>query len=256
MAQIYRDAAKIAVFLEGWLADALAASGAKGAALGLSGGVDSAALAAILRRVCAKDELLAVIMPAYSMPADEEHARLAADALDISAVKVDLSSIFDHCVKAMEACGGELSPLARANIKPRLRMATLYALAQSRNFLVCGGGNKDELAFGYFTKHGDSGVDLLPFGDLLKGEVRALARYLGVPDAIVDKPPSAGLWEGQTDEAEMGVSYADLDLYLAGGETTPAVREKIESAARRSEHKRNMPRIAVIPTQAAGASMR
>lgn len=247
MAQFYRDPAKITMFLEKWLKDAFAASGAKGATLGLSGGVDSAALAALLRRICSKDELLAVIMPCHSMPADEEHARLVAGALDIPVKKIDLTEAFDCCVAAMEASAGTLSPIAKANIKPRLRMTTLYAVAQSRNFLVCGGGNKDELTFGYFTKHGDSGVDLLPFGDLLKGEVFALAKYLGVPDAITDKPPTAGLWEGQTDESEMGVSYADLDCFIATGGGDAAVCERIKKASERSEHKRNMPPIAPVP---------
>lgn len=247
MAQFYRDPEKIANFLERWLADALAEAGAKGAVLGLSGGVDSAALAALLRRICARDELLAVIMPCHSQPADEEHARLVADALDIPVEKIDLSAIFDNFVAAMEEGTGALSGIAKANIKPRLRMTALYAVAQSRNFLVCGGGNKDELTFGYFTKHGDSGVDLLPFGDLLKGEVFALAEYLGVPRAIVDKPPTAGLWEGQTDESEMGVSYSALDRYIAGGEGEAAVCERIRTAFERSAHKRNMPPIARIP---------
>ncbi len=247
MAQFYRDPAKIATFLEKWLKDAFDAAGARGAVLGLSGGVDSAALAALLRRICAKDDMLAVIMPCHSMPVDEEHARLVAGALDIPVKKIDLTEAFDCCVAAMEASAGQLSPLAAANIKPRLRMTTLYAVAQSRNFLVCGGGNKDELTYGYFTKHGDSGVDLLPFGDLLKGEVFVLARYLGVPDAIVDKAPTAGLWEGQTDESEMGVSYADLDCFIATGEGDPAVCERIRKADASSRHKRNMPPIAPVP---------
>lgn len=247
MAQFYRDPAKIATFLEKWLGDALAIAGAKGAALGLSGGVDSSALAALLRRICPKDGMIALIMPCHSIPADEEHALLVADALDIPVIKIDLTETFDCCAAAAEASAGALAPIAKANIKPRLRMTALYAVAQSRGFLVCGGSNRDELAFGYFTKHGDSGVDLLPFGDLLKGEVAALARYLGVPGAIIDKPPSAGLWEGQTDESEMGVSYDDLDRFLAIGEGDAAVRERVKRASERSAHKRSMPPIAPVP---------
>ena len=104
-----------------------------------------------------------------------------------------------------------------ANVKPRLRMATLYFVANSLNYLVAGTGNRSELTIGYFTKYGDGGVDLLPIGSLLKSEVRKLARELGVPQPIIDKPPSAGLWVGQTDEEEMGFSYADLERYLTDG---------------------------------------
>ena len=109
-----------------------------------------------------------------------------------------------------------------ANVKPRLRMTTLYFLANTLNYLVAGTGNRSELAIGYFTKHGDGGVDLLPIGDLLKGDVRAAARDLGVPEPIIDKAPSAGLWAGQTDEGEMGFSYAELERYLTKGPETVA----------------------------------
>lgn len=247
MTQLYRDPSAIATFLGGWITEKLKAASAAGGVLGLSGGVDSAALAALLRRVCGRDGVLAVIMPCHSSDRDERDARLVADALDIPVQKVDLSGPYDALVHEITSSTGKPGEMAAANIKPRLRMATLYAVAQSRNFLVCGGGNRDELVYGYFTKHGDSGVDLLPFGTLLKGEVFALARYLGVPEPIVSKPPTAGLWEGQTDEAEMGISYADLDRYLATGEGDAATIERIRAAERRTEHKRNMPPIAQVP---------
>ena len=130
-----------------------------------------------------------------------------------------------------------------ANVKPRMRMATLYFLANSLNYLVAGTGNRSELAIGYFTKYGDGGVDLLPVGHLLKSEVRALARELGVPASIIEKPPSAGLWPGQTDEVEMGFTYADLENYLTGGPETvaPALAMRIERLVRASEHKRTTP---------------
>jgi len=110
-----------------------------------------------------------------------------------------------------------MNALAMANIKPRLRMTTLYFFAQNCHFLVCGASNRDELELGYFTKHGDSGVDLLPMGDLLKGEVRLLAGHLGVPAPIISRPPSAGLWPGQTDEGELGATYDEIDRYLVTG---------------------------------------
>jgi NAD+ synthase len=135
--------------------------------------------------------------------------------------------------------------LALANVKPRLRMTSLYYLANRYNGLVVGTGNKTELAIGYFTKYGDGGVDLLPLGDLDKTAVRGLARALGVPDAVISKAPSAGLWEGQTDEAEIGVSYDQLDRVLASipGEERkepidPATLDRISALVAASEHKR------------------
>jgi NAD+ synthase len=111
---------------------------------------------------------------------------------------------------------------------------------------VCGAGNKDELELGYFTKYGDSGVDLLPMGDLLKGEVRLLADHLGVPAPIIERAPSAGLWPGQRDEDEIGASYDEIDRYLATGEGDERVRDIVERARRSSEHKRRMPPICKI----------
>ena len=105
--------------------------------------------------------------------------------------------------------------LALANIKPRLRMTTLYALANDENGLVVGTGNRTELSIGYFTKYGDGGVDVLPLGALDKTAVRGLARELDVPEAVIKRPPSAGLWQGQTDEAEIGLTYDELDWALA-----------------------------------------
>ncbi len=138
------------------------------------------------------------------------------------------------------------SPAARlplANVKPRLRMSSLYFVANSLNYLVAGTGNRSELTIGYFTKYGDGGVDLLPIGRLFKSEVRTLARELGVPAPIIDKPPSAGLWLGQTDEAEMGFSYADLESYLtsAPGAVTAEIAARIDRLARASDHKRALP---------------
>jgi NAD+ synthase len=132
-----------------------------------------------------------------------------------------------------------------ANIKPRLRMATLYFYANSLNYLVAGTGNRSELAIGYFTKYGDGGCDLLPIGHLVKSEVRAIARDLNVPQGIVDRTPSAGLWLGQTDEEEMGFTYADLERYLEDGPqaVSPALAMRIERLMRISEHKRQMPPI-------------
>jgi len=133
--------------------------------------------------------------------------------------------------------------LALANVKPRLRMATLYFVANRLNYIVAGTGNRSEIAIGYYTKYGDGGVDVLPLGSFVKSEVRALARDLGVPAPVIDKAPSAGLWLGQTDEGEMGFTYAELEDYLHKGPASvaPAVAMKIERLTRVSEHKRHLP---------------
>jgi len=122
-------------------------------------------------------------------------------------------------------------------------MLTLYYVANQLKYMVAGAGNRSELAVGYFTKYGDGGVDILPLGNLVKGEVRELASFLGIPQSIIDKPPSAGLWEGQTDEGEMGFSYDELDRYLFAGDASDKVREKIESMIAANEHKRSLPPI-------------
>ena len=127
-----------------------------------------------------------------------------------------------------------------ANIKARLRMSSLYFIANSLDYLVVGTGNRSELSIGYFTKHGDGAADLLPLGRLLKSEVRELATDVEIPQSIIDKPPSAGLWAGQTDEDEMGFSYGDLERYLTDGpeRVAPALAMRIERLMRTTEHKR------------------
>jgi len=245
MPGIYRNPESLLAAIETWLRDKLRSAGGKGGIVGLSGGIDSAVVAAILKRTCG-ERMLAVIMPCHSHPEDRLHAELAAGHYGLPLEVVDLTSTYDSLVAALPSEDGSSTGIARANIKPRLRMATLYFLAQERNLLVCGTGNRVELTVGYFTKHGDSGVDLLPLGDLLKGEVRELARFLEIPAPIIEKPPSAGLWEGQTDEGEMGFSYEELDLYLAKGEGPETVRDFVEKARLRSEHKRNTAPVCVI----------
>ena len=122
-------------------------------------------------------------------------------------------------------------------------MSTLYFVANSLNYLVGGTGNRSEASIGYYTKYGDGGVDVLPIVNLVKSEVRALAKELKVPAAIINRTPTAGLWLGQTDESEMGFSYDDLEKYLNGGaqSVSPALAMKIERLVRASEHKRRMP---------------
>ena len=219
-----------------WLCDRLKDACADGIILGLSGGIDSSVLAALAREALGREKVLGVIMPCRSIPEDEADARLLAEAVDVDFIRVDLTEVFDSMLKNI---GGELNSLVQSNMKARLRMVTLYAVAQSKNFLVCGTSNKSEYETGYFTKFGDSGVDLMPLANFLKRDIRELAKILNVPEKIITKAPSAGLYEGQTDEGDMGFSYDILDEYLATGTIgDEKARERIDVMRRRSEHKR------------------
>jgi NAD+ synthase len=242
--------------IAGWMRRQLASSGARGFVVGLSGGLDSAVVAR-LAQLAAPGHVVAAVLPAHSDPQDERDAELVAKHFSLTTVRVDLSRTYDTTLAAAQAALHALAVPARgakpvdpirarlplANIKPRLRMTTLYFLANSLDYLVAGTGNRSELAIGYFTKHGDGGSDLLPLGHLVKGEVRALARELGVPSAIIARVPSAGLWLGQSDEEEMGFTYGELERYLEDGPqgVSPALAMKIERLIRSSEHKRALP---------------
>ena len=222
---------------EKWLREQLEQSHASGIVLGLSGGIDSSVLAALACGALGREKVLGVIMPCHSIEEDEADARLLAEAVDVDFIRVDLTEVFDSMLKNIGS--EELNSLVKSNMKARLRMVTLYAVAQSKNFLVCGTSNKSEYETGYFTKYGDSGVDLMPLANFLKRDIRQLAKILGVPEKIIVKAPSAGLYAGQTDESDMGFSYETLDEYLAVGKIDDEKsRERIDVMRRRSEHKR------------------
>lgn len=225
-----------------WIAEQIKASGQTGAVLGLSGGIDSAVVAGLCARAVGKENVLGVIMPSHSAGMDAEHARLTAQAWGIESTEIELSGMYDRMIAALPP-GNDM---ANANIKPRLRMITLYHHANTLRRLVVGTGNKSELMIGYFTKYGDGGVDLLPIASLYKHQVRELAREIGVPEAIITKPPSAGLWTGQTDENEMGISYEVLDRTLEALETghtagiDDATLNKVRRMVDTSAHKRRL----------------
>ncbi len=238
-----------------WLQHRVAEAGARGLVFGLSGGLDSAVVARLCQ-TASPGAVVGVIMPCHSDPRDEADARLLADHFGIPTLRVDLAPAYDRLVEDLRAAVVQLpsdqqpvpaseapdikARVPLANVKPRMRMTALYFVANSLNYLVVGTGNRSELMIGYFTKYGDGGVDLLPLATLLKSEVRAIAAELDVPQPIIDKAPSAGLWLGQTDEAEMGFTYADLENYLTKGPETvaPALALRIERLERASEHKR------------------
>jgi NAD+ synthase len=232
-------------------------AGAHGYVFGLSGGIDSADVAKLCQ-LAFPQRVLGVILPCYSHSQDEEDARLVANAFQIPVARVDLEPAFDaltdsltHAVKGMPTHVDTIDikqQIPEANVKPRLRMASLYFIANSLSYLVAGTGNRSEITLGYYTKYGDGGVDVLPIGGLVKSEVRALARELGVPEPIITKAPTAGLWVGQTDEAEMGFSYDTLEKYLKGGRSAVSaeVADRIEKLKHASDHKRELPPIAPI----------
>ncbi len=215
---------------------------------GLSGGIDSAVVSALAKRAF-PHHTLGVVMPCHSDPRDADDAAVVAHHFDIPQCTVDLGPTYDQLLEVLSATSSDMpeSRPATANLKPRLRMTTLYAYANQLNYRVLGTGNRSELTVGYFTKYGDGGVDLLPLASLVKSEVRDLARHLGVPERIIAKPPSAGLWADQTDEAEMGLTYEELDAYLLTSEASPAVKAKVDAMTAASEHKRALPRIAPKP---------
>jgi NAD+ synthase len=242
--------------LAAWIRQRVMEAGARGVVVGLSGGIDSAVVVRLCQ-MATPGHVAGVIMPCHSDPQDEADARLVAEHFGIPAMRIDLAPAFDRLLAdlnsaiallpdAQAAGPGDSSPdrtMAIANIKPRLRMTAAYFVANALNYLVAGTGNRSELAIGYFTKHGDGGVDLLPIGRLFKSEVRALARELGVPAPVIEKAPSAGLWAGQTDEGEMGFTYAALEAYLTQGPSavSPALALRIERLERTSDHKRAVP---------------
>ncbi len=225
-----------------WMEDKVTKAKAEGVVFGLSGGLDSAVVASLSIRIFPQNTL-AIIIPCHSLEVDINDALDFINKFNIPYKIIDLSKVYDLFIHLLNDKEKEGSfKLAEANMKPRLRMITLYYFANKLNYLVVGTGNKTELTIGYFTKYGDGGADILPLGNLLKSQVKELAEYLGIPKKIINKPPSAGLWEGQTDEEEIGVSYNQLDKYLKTGKlSNKIIEKKIQDKITKSAHKRTIP---------------
>lgn len=221
-----------------WLKKQVLSANAKGLVVGLSGGIDSAVVSVLAKKAFPGNSLC-VIMPCNSSAEDVEYASLLIKKFKIKSRMVDLSGIFNAYIKKLPKAK---SALAYGNIKARLRMITLYYFANINNYLVAGTGNKSELTMGYFTKYGDGGVDILPLGNLVKREVVKLAKELKIPDEIIKRPPSAGLWKGQTDESEMGITYKELDSIIKGKTRgiSPSKIKKVKKTFTSTEHKRRL----------------
>ena len=223
-----------------YIREKLSEAHANGIVFGNSGGKDSALVGILCKAAC--DNTVGVIMPCSSKRnygEDAEDGRALAGQFGIETRVVDLTPVREAELKALEGAA-VLNDMALTNIAPRLRMTTLYAIGAAENRLVAGTGNRSETYMGYFTKWGDGASDFNPIADLCATEVFAFLRFLNAPASIVEKAPSAGLFEGQTDEAEMGVTYAAIDNYLLHGEVNDHDKAIIDRYHSRSEHKRRL----------------
>lgn len=236
-----RDYAQETAKRVGWIKEIVKKSGAKGIIFGNSGGKDSALVGILCQKACAN--VLGVIMPCVSKQnynQDREHALRLAEQFSIETIEVDLTDMRNLLCERIEKIT-QVSDLAKTNINPRLRMTTLYAIGQTMGYLVAGTGNRSEAYMGYFTKWGDGAYDFNPILDLCATEIFEFLQHLNAPKQIIEKPPSAGLYEGQTDEKEMGVYYSAIDKYIMEGTGSEQDIKIINSYHSKTEHKRQLP---------------
>ncbi len=253
--------------IEAFLVHSFRESGRKGVVLGLSGGVDSALVAKLCADALGPQHVLAVAMPDGRGGKDLKDARKFAKAIGIDLRIIGIAPIVTSLEKRL--LGFQTDQVARGNLRARARMIVLYFIANTEGRVVMGTGNKSELLCGYFTLHGDGAADFLPIGDLYKTQVREMARYLALPPEIVEKVPTAGLWPGQTDEGELGISYDELDRILLGIELQlepEAIAQKadvsldhvayVQKLVTSSVHKRKMPLIPKVGARTIGLDWR
>lgn len=245
----------------------LAESGRKGVVLGMSGGLDSSLVAKLCADALGPRTVLGLATPEKAGGADEKDARDWAKQLGTAFRTVPIGPMVSAIAKALKVPKSDRIGLG--NVKARVRMITLYQVARSEERLVIGTGNKSELALAYFSKFGDAGCDFMPIGDLYKTQVREMARHLGLPRAILEKTPTAGLWPGQTDEGELGMPYEAIDSILLGMELGLSAEEIAERAdvgvkqvvrigglVARGVHKRKMPLIPKLGIRTFGLDWR
>ena len=253
--------------IEAFIVHSVRESGREGVILGLSGGIDSALVAKLCADAIGQGRVLALALPDGKGGRDLKDARKFANAIGIEFRIVNIGPIASAMEKRLKA--SEANAVARGNLRARARMTVLYYGANTENRVVMGTGNKSEILTGYATKFGDAGADFLPIGDLYKTQVREMAAHLGLPNEIVAKTPTAGLWPGQTDEGELGITYDELDRVLLGIELQmepEAIAEKagvpldrvryVETLVASSVHKRKMPLIPKLGVRTVGLDWR
>lgn len=260
------DSKAVSTIIKEFIKTYVETSGCSGVVIGLSGGVDSAVCAVLCKQALGAKNLQCVFLPDETTPEiDRTHVKLFIDTFHIRCKKIEISPFVASFQKTLR----QPKRITLANLKPRVRMVLLYQHANQGNCLVCGTSNKSEILVGYFTKYGDGGVDIQPLGDLYKTQVYQLAAYLKIPAPIIRKPPTAGLWVGQTDEKELRMSYETLDKILYGLEmkmpleqiqkyaaVSKAQVERIKTMRTQSQHKRRFPLVPKIGIRTPGLDWR
>jgi len=240
---------------------------AKKVIIGLSGGIDSAVVAILCQKTFGSNKIQCYFLPETVTPKEDvDHMHLLVDTFSLPCKEIDITSLVQQFRTIVPDSDNKF---ILANIKARIRMVLLYQQANKVHGLVCGTSNKSEILIGYCTKYGDSGVDIQPLGDVYKTQVYELAKYLGIPHEIIKKPPTAGLWKGQTDEKQLGMSYETIDAILQGLEKKqefPTIAqqykislrdiERINNMVIISEHKRRAPLIPKIGIRTPGFDWR
>ena len=249
------DPEEISIVILDFIKTYIQNSKSKGVVIGLSGGIDSVVTAVLCKKSLGNNRVNCIFLPEETTPEiDYKHYKLLIKKYKLNNNIINISNIVKEIT---DKCLIKPDKYSLANIKARTRMILLYEYANTKNCLVCGTSNKSEILVGYFTKYGDGGVDIMPIGDLYKTQVYELARFLKIPEEIIAKPPTAGLWENQSDEKELKISYSKLDLILAGLERKIEIKdiakfvnikisevERIKKMRVKSEHKK---RVALIP---------
>ena len=238
MAQLKLDGKLVKEKIANFIRNTVKRAAFGGGVVGGSGGLDSTVALHLAGEALGPQNVWAILLP-YGI-GDEKDLRDASEVINnlgVNSTKIDISAV----VQTLLASLTNRDRVRKGNLICRIRMMILYDQAFKHNALVLGTSNRTELLLGYFTKYGDGGVDILPLGNLLKSQVRELAISLAIPAEIIEKPPSAGLWDGQTDEEEMGISYEELDRYLSSGEAQETIKRTMDAMMQASAHKRSMP---------------
>ena len=221
-------------YLVKWLKNEVDKTGSKGVIIGISGGIDSALVASIAKDAFPHNSF-GVIMPISNRPNDQVDGIELCETINLDYTIIELKREYELMSEKLKLSNN----LTKANLQARLRMTTLYALAQEKKYLVLGTDNYAEYYLGYFTKYGDGGCDLLPIAHLQKSEVFKISELLKLPSSIINKAPSAGLWDNQEDEEELGFTYNDFESFIKNKKLDNEIVTKIIKQHQSTQHKRN-----------------